>query len=94
MGGIGVLALVANLICAILLLGFRDSDINMRSAWICSRNDVLANIGVLLAAWGVALTGSSWPDLIVGVSISALILKSAIEVLKDAKMEMANHQNI
>jgi len=94
MGGIGVLALVANLICAILLLGFRDSDINMRSAWICSRNDVLANIGVLLAAWGVALTGSSWPDLIVGISISALILKSAIEILKDAKMEMANHQNI
>ena len=93
MGGIGALALVANLICAILLLGFRDSDINMRSAWICSRNDVLANIGVLLAAWGVAWTGSSWPDLIVGVSISALILKSAIEVLKDAKLEMANHQS-
>ena len=93
MGGIGVLALVANLICAILLLGFRDSDINMRSAWICSRNDVLANIGVLLAAWGVASPGSSWPDLIVGFSISALILKSAIEVLKDAKMEMANHQS-
>ncbi len=93
MGGIGFLALVANLICAILLLGFRDSDINMRSAWICSRNDVLANIGVLLAAWGVASTGSSWPDLIVGFSISALILKSAIEVLKDAKMEMANHQS-
>ena len=93
MGGIGALALVANLICAILLLGFRDSDINMRSAWICSRNDVLANIGVLLAAWGVSWTGSSWPDLIVGVSISALILKSAIEVLKDAKLEMANHQS-
>ena len=93
MGGIGALALVANIICAILLLGFRDSDINMRSAWICSRNDVLANIGVLLAAWGVAWTGSSWPDLIVGVSISALILKSAIEVLKDAKLEMANHQS-
>ena len=93
MGGIGFLALVANLICAILLLGFRDSDINMRSAWLCSRNDVLANIGVLLAAWGVAWTQSPWPDLIVGISISALILKSAIEVLKDAKVEMANHQS-
>ena len=93
MGGIGFLALVANLICAILLLGFRNSDINMRSAWLCSRNDVLANIGVLLAAWGVAWTQSPWPDLIVGISISALILKSAIEVLKDAKVEMANHQS-
>jgi len=49
---------------------------------------------VLLAAWGVARTQSPWPDLIVGVSISALILKSAIDVLKNAKVEMANHQNI
>jgi len=93
MGIIGFLALAANLICAILLLGFRDSDINMRSAWLCSRNDVLANIGVLLAAGGVAWTQSPWPDLVVGVSISALILKSAIEVLKDAKLEMVNHQS-
>lgn len=93
MGIIGFLALGANLVCAIMLLGFRDSDINMRSAWLCSRNDVLANVGVLLAAGGVAWTQSSWPDLIVGVSISALILKSAIEVLKDAKLEIVNHQD-
>ncbi len=93
MGIIGFMALAANLVCAIMLLGFRDSDINMRSAWLCSRNDVLANVGVLLAAGGVAWTQSLWPDLIVGVSISALILKSAIEVLKDAKLEMVDHQS-
>ncbi|MBT5469520.1 MAG: cation diffusion facilitator family transporter [Nitrospina sp.] len=92
MGIIGFMALAANLICAIMLLGFRDSDINMRSAWLCSRNDVLANVGVLLAAAGVAWTQSPWPDLVVGVSISALILKSAIEVLKDAKLEMVKHR--
>ena len=91
MGIIGFMALAANLICAVMLLGFRDSDVNMRSAWLCSRNDVLANLGVLLAAAGVAWTQSPWPDLVVGVSISALILKSAIEILKDAKLEMANH---
>jgi len=93
MGIIGGMALVANLICAVLLLGFKDTDINMRSAWLCSRNDVLANIGVLLAAGGVAWTHSPWPDLMVGVALSALILKSSIEILRDAKLEMANHQN-
>ena len=93
MGIIGGIALLANLICAVLLLGFKDTDINMRSAWLCSRNDVLANIGVLLAAAGVTWTNSSWPDLIVGVALSALILKSSIEILRDAKLELANHQN-
>jgi len=94
MGVVGFLALAANLICALMLLGFRDTDVNMRSAWLCSRNDVLANLGVLLAAAGVAWTNSPWPDLVVGISISGLILKSAIEVIKDAKIEIANHQVI
>ena len=94
MGVVGFLALAANLICAVMLLGFRDTDVNMRSAWLCSRNDVLANLGVLLAAVGVAWTNSPWPDLIVGISISALILKSAIEVMRDAKIEIANQQII
>ena len=94
MGVVGFLALAANLICALMLLGFRDTDVNMRSAWLCSRNDVLANLGVLLAAAGVAWTNSPWPDMVVGISISGLILKSAIEVMKDAKIEIANHQAI
>ena len=94
MGVVGFMALAANLICAVMLLGFRDTDINMRSAWLCSRNDVLANLGVLLAAAGVAWTSSPWPDLVVGISISTLILKSAIEVMRDAKIEIANQQII
>ena len=94
MGVVGCMALVANLVCAVMLLGFRDTDVNMRSAWLCSRNDVLANLGVLLAAAGVAWTNSPWPDLVVGISISALILKSAIEVMRDAKIEIANQQII
>ena len=73
MGVIGSLALLINLFCAYLLLRFKDDDVNMRSAWLCSRNDVLANIGVILAAGGVVWTGSHWPDLAVGVIISGLI---------------------
>ena len=94
MSVVGCMALVANLVCAVMLLGFRDTDVNMRSAWLCSRNDVLANLGVLLAAAGVAWTSSPWPDLVVGISISTLILKSAIEVMRDAKIEIANQQII
>ena len=94
MGVVGFMALASNLLCAVMLLSFRDTDVNMRSAWLCSRNDVLANLGVLLAAAGVAWTNSPWPDLVVGISISTLILKSAIEVMRDAKIEIANQQII
>lgn len=87
MGIIGALALAANLFCAYLLLRFRNDDVNMRSAWLCSRNDVLANVGVLVAAGGVAWTGSHWPDLAVGVIIAGLILQSSFGIFKDAKLE-------
>jgi cation diffusion facilitator family transporter len=87
MGIIGGLALAANLLCAYLLLRFRNDDVNMRSAWLCSRNDVLANLGVIVAAGGVAWTGSHWPDLAVGVIIAGLILQSSFGIFKDAKLE-------
>ena len=88
MGIVGSLALLINLFCAYLLLRFRDDDVNMRSAWLCSRNDVLANLGVLAAAGGVAWTGSHWPDLAVGVIIAGLILQSSFGIFKEAKVEM------
>ena len=88
MGVIGGMALAANLFCAYLLLRFKNDDINMRSAWLCSRNDVLANLGVLAAAGGVAWTGSHWPDLAVGVIIAALILQSSFGIFKDAQLEL------
>ena len=92
MGIVGSLALLTNLFCAYLLLQFRDDDINMRSAWLCSRNDVLANLGVLAAAGGVSLTGSHWPDLAVGAIIAGLILQSSFVVFKDARLELKNNQ--
>ena len=88
MGIVGSLALLINLFCAYLLLRFRDDDVNMRSAWLCSRNDVLANLGVLAAAGGVAWTGSHWPDLVVGVIIAGLILQSCLGIFKDARLEL------
>lgn len=84
MGWVGGLALAANLTCASLLLRFRNDDINMRSTWICSRNDVIANLGVLLAAALVAVTNTRYPDLIVGLCIATLVLHSAYSVLSNA----------
>jgi Co/Zn/Cd efflux system component len=81
MGPIGTVALVANATCLWLLWRRRGDDINMRSAWLCSRNDVVANVGVLLAAVGVAATGSAWPDVLAGLAIAALFTGSAIGVL-------------
>jgi cation diffusion facilitator family transporter len=85
MGGIGLLALAANLACLLLLRRRRTDDINMRSAWLCSRNDVTANAAVLLAAVGVFLTGSAWPDIAIGLVIAALFATSSLGVIGEAR---------
>lgn len=87
MGIVGTLALAMNLICLVLLTSFRDGDANMRSVWICSRNDVLANVAVLLAAFGVFGTGRGWPDFIVATLMAALALQGARTILRDATAE-------
>jgi len=84
MGVVGTLAFAANLWCLALLWRRRGDDINMRSAWICSRNDVIGNASVLVAAAAVWLTGSPWPDIIVGLLVAAVFGRSAIGVLADA----------
>jgi Co/Zn/Cd efflux system component len=87
MGLVGLLALAANLFCLVLLRQRRSDDINMRSAWICSRNDVMGNVGVLLGAGAVQFIGSPWPDIIIGLLIAALFSRSAIAVIRDASRE-------
>jgi Co/Zn/Cd efflux system component len=84
MAGIGLLALAANASVLAFLWRHRADDLNMRSVWLCSRNDVIANAGVLLAAGGVALTGSGWPDIAVGLAIAALFVLSALDVARAA----------
>lgn len=84
MGTVGLLALAANLLCLSLLRARRDDDLNMRSAWVCSRNDVIGNAAVLVAAALVALTGSPWPDIVVGLAVAAMFSRSAAQVVREA----------
>ncbi len=88
MGSVGVLALLANVFCAVLLYQHRAGDSNMRSVWLCSRNDALGNILVVAAAGGVGLSGTGWPDLGVAVVIAGLALWGASEVIKHAVHEL------
>lgn len=88
MGVIGAVALAANAICLVLLYSHRADDINMRSTWLCSRNDIVSNVGVIVASVLVGLLNSGWPDLVVGVAIACLFLKSAYEVINEAKDEL------
>ena len=83
-GLIGLLALGANSICVALLWRRRTEDINMRSVWLCSRNDIIANVSVLFAGLGVWIGQSQWPDLLVGLGIAALFLRSSFGVIRDA----------
>jgi Co/Zn/Cd efflux system component len=90
MSAVGLLALAANLFCLVLLWRRRGDDINMRSAWVCSRNDVLGNVGVLVAAAAVALTGSPWPDIIIGLAVAGVFGRSAIQVIREASRPVAS----
>jgi len=92
MGIVGALALVANLTCAVLLMMHRDDDINMKSTWICSRNDVLTNIGVVVAAGLVAYLNSALPDIIVGSAIAGLVLHSSYGILKESRHILATEK--
>ena len=87
-GGFGLFALACNATCLYLLTRHRSDDLNMESVWLCSRNDIVANVGVIAAGAGVGLTGSMWPDLLVGTVIAVLFLKSAIYVISRAWAEL------
>jgi len=88
MGLVSLLALLANGTCLALLWKHRKEDINMSSVWECSRNDIAANVAVLVAAGGVFITHSGWPDILVGLALALLFLKSAVKVIKGAVVEL------
>jgi Co/Zn/Cd efflux system component len=89
MGVVGLAALAANVACLVLLWRHRGDDINMRSAWLCSRNDVVANVAVLLAALAVGLSGSSWPDIVIGLIIAGVFGRSALQIVRQARHAVA-----
>ncbi|MEN2506262.1 cation diffusion facilitator family transporter [Stutzerimonas stutzeri] len=93
MGVIGALALVANVVVALMLYAFREGDSNMRSVWLCSRNDALGNIAVMIAAAGVFGTGSGWPDLVVALIMASLALSAGYSVVRQARQELGTLQH-
>ncbi len=88
MGAVGFLALIVNVSVAAMLYIFREGDANMRSVWLCSRNDAIGNVAVMLAALGVLGTGKAYPDLIVAVLMASLALHSGWQILRRAKSEL------
>lgn len=84
MGIVGVLALLANLASVLLLLRFRDGDANVQSVWLCSRNDAIGNVAVVIAASGVFATGTAWPDLTVAAIMASLFLTASIRIIRQA----------
>lgn len=87
MGAIGMLALLANLASVALLVRYKDGDANVRSVWLCSRNDAIGNIAVMLAALGVWGTASAWPDLVVAGLMAGLFLYSSVIIIRQAVRE-------
>lgn len=88
MGLIGLLALTANLISVGLLLKYRDGDANVRSVWLCSRNDAIGNVAVIIAAGGVFASGTAWPDLLVAGVMASLFLNSSVQIVRQALLEL------
>ena len=88
MGVIGVLALVANAASVLILMRYKDGDANVRSVWLCSRNDAIGNIAVMIAALAVWSTATKWPDLLVAAIMASLFLTSSIQILRQSLREM------
>jgi len=88
MGLIGVLALIANLTSLMILISWREGDSNQRSVWLCTRNDAIGNVGVIMAGIVVAITGAAWPDLLVGVFLASLFLRSSFSIISQARSEL------
>jgi Co/Zn/Cd efflux system component len=88
MGLVGFLALAANLASVLVLIRYREGDANVRSVWLCSRNDAIGNVAVMLAALGVWLTATRWPDLIVAALMAGVFVTSSVQILRQAIGEL------
>jgi Co/Zn/Cd efflux system component len=92
MGVVGTLALLTNVGVAVLLYAYREGDANMRSVWLCTRNDAIGNVAVLLAAAGVFGTGTRWPDLLVATVMAGLALSAGLSVVRQARRELVSNE--
>ena len=94
MGIVGVTALIANVVSAVLLYKFKSGDSNMRSVWLCSRNDAIGNCAILIAASGVFATNSGWPDFIVASLMATLAIVSSYQIIRQATSELNSYKAI
>ena len=94
MGIVGFLALLANLTSLLILMRWRDGDSNVRSVWLCSRNDAIGNVGVIIAGVVVAITGAAWPDLVVAILLATLFLRSSVSIISQARAELKSGEVI
>jgi Co/Zn/Cd efflux system component len=90
MGVIGFLALLANVASVLILMRHKDGDANVRSVWLCSRNDAIGNIAVMIAALGVWGSATAWPDLVVAAIMAGLFLTSSVKILRQAWLEFSH----
>ena len=88
MGVIGILALAANVASVVILMRYKDGDANVRSVWLCSRNDAIGNVAVMIAALAVWGTATKWPDLLVAAIMAGLFLSSSVQILRQSFREM------
>ncbi|MEX0297770.1 MAG: cation transporter [Kordiimonas sp.] len=93
MGSVGIAALAANLLSVLLLVRFKDGDANVRSVWLCSRNDAIGNVMVIIAASGVWASGTGWPDILVAGIMASIFISGAISIIKQARHELAHHHS-
>ena len=91
---IGLIALAANVVCLNLIAKHRDGGVHMRASWIFSKNDVIANVGVVVSGGIVYLTGSRWPDLFVGIAIAWIVFRGALAIIEDARNEQRPSQSL
>lgn len=94
MGTIGVLALAANVASVLILMRYKDGDANVRSVWLCSRNDAIGNVAVMIAALAVWGTATKWPDLLVAAIMAGLFLTSSIQILRQSFKEMCETRTV
>jgi len=91
MSTVGITAMIANIASVLILMKFKDGDANVRSVWLCSRNDAIGNVGVVIAGGLVAVTSTRWPDLAVAIIMAGLFTWSAIQILQQSVHEYRNH---
>jgi len=94
MFSVGFMALIVNMICFAVLYQFRQGDVNLKASWICSRNDMLANIGILISAFLVGRLNTAWPDWVIGSVIAIIVIHSSIAIIREAKVSITENKSV